>query len=39
MKPFSWFSDWAGKLGVPVWAVYVGAVVLGVLLFGFFFGG
>lgn len=30
-KRFSWFSDWAGKLSIPVWALIVGAVVVGFL--------
>jgi hypothetical protein len=31
-RPFSWFSDWAGKLGIPIWTVYVAAVVVGYLI-------
>ena len=31
-KPLSWFSDWAGKLGIPAWALIVGAVVVGYLV-------
>ena len=32
IRPFSWFSDWAGKLGIPVPVVYVAAVVVGYLI-------
>lgn len=36
-RPLSWFSDWADKLGIPVWAIWAAAIVVGFLLFNFFF--
>ncbi len=32
-KPGSWFSVWAGKLGIPTYVVWMAAVVVGVLAF------
>jgi hypothetical protein len=34
-RPFSWFSDWADKLGIPVWVLIVAAVVVGAGILGF----
>lgn len=31
-KPFSWFSDLAKILGVPVWVIYLVAILTGVIL-------
>lgn len=39
LNPLSWFSDWANQLGIPVWIVYVGAGVVGLLLLKFLIGG
>ena len=42
MKPLSWFSDWAKRLGIPVWVVWAAVIAVasyGFLLFNFLFGG
>ena len=33
LNPLSWFSDWAEKLGIPVYVLYIAAAIAGVLLF------
>jgi hypothetical protein len=35
-KPRSWFSEWAGKLGIPVWTVWVAVILVGFLVANFF---
>lgn len=32
LNPLSWFSDWAGKLGVPVYVVWVAVIIVGYLV-------
>lgn len=39
LNPLSWFSDWAEKLGIPVWVVWAVAIGVGFLLFSFITGG
>ena len=33
MRVFSWLSDWASTLGIPVWVIIVGGVVIAIVLF------